>query len=189
MDIHCTQHPKRTAKARCVECGTTLCGDCRLKLEARNYCRPCVPDHLRKKIKGQRSPTAAAVLSALPGLGQMYAGSFFRGLVFGGSGLLLASQTLQLPDPMPLFLWIYNLVDAFLLAQDRNAKVTGVELSATDKRQKRFWGLLAGAVAAFMLVRNTVQPELNPDLMWPVALGLYGLFLLFDRKEPDVRHA
>lgn len=189
MEIFCTNHDKRSAQARCVECGATLCADCRAKIEGRNYCRPCVPERLRSRMKGRRSPTAAAVLSAVPGLGQMYSGSLFRGLVFGGSALALASQIHQVPAPLPLFLWVFNMFDAMLLTQERNARVSGIELSRTDRKQKRFWGLFAGALALFTVARTTIRPDINPDLLWPVALGLYGVFLVTDRKDANVRTA
>lgn len=189
MELSCAHHDKRPARARCVDCGTNLCGPCRVKVGGRNYCRPCVPEHLRKKLPGRRSPAFAAVLSAVPGLGQMYAGSFTRGLVFLASSGLLAANVQSVPDPVPLFLWVFNLFDAFLVATERNFKVSGVTADASAVRQKRFWGLFAAGIAGFCSARSTIQPDLDPDLLWPAALGLYGLFVLFDRKGPDVQHA
>lgn len=185
MELACVHHEKRSAQARCVECGNLLCADCRAKVEGRNYCRPCVPEPLRRKLKGTRSPTFAAALSVVPGLGQWYGGSFFRALVFGGSAIALAANQGQVPDPVPLFLWVYNLFDAFSMVKERNAKVTGLELSGTDQRQKRFWGWFAATLSAFTVARATVAPTLDPDLLWPAALSLYGAFLLTDRKGTD----
>jgi len=185
MELPCVQHEKRVAQARCVECGTLLCSECRAKVDGRNYCRPCVPEPLRRKLKGTKSPTVAAVLSTVPGLGQWYAGSFFRGLLFGGSALAMANGA-GIPDPLPLFLWVFNLLDAFALTKERNAKVAGVELDLADQRQKRFWGWFAATLSAFTIARITVMPTLDPDLLWPAALCLYGGFLMTDRKDRKV---
>lgn len=192
MEMPCVHHDKRVAQARCVECGTLLCSDCRAKVDGRNYCRPCVPDSLRGKLKGHRSPTAAAVLSVVPGLGQWYGGSFLRGLVFGGSAIALASNITEVPNPLPLFLWVFNLFDAFTMTKERNARLAGVGLDPTDQRQKRFWGWFAATISAFTVAQATVAPTLNPDLLWPAALCLYGGFLMTDRKDrkgPDVQLA
>lgn len=178
MEPGCVHHDGRPAKARCVECGDLLCGDCRTKVGGRNYCRPCVPEHLRKKVKGRRSPTFAALLSAIPGLGQWYAGSFFRGLVFGGTAAGLAASPGAIPDPIPLFLYVFNLFDAFSLAKERNERVCGIPMTESDRRQKAFFGMFAAAISLFTVARLTAWPDLEPALLWPVALCLYGVFLL-----------
>ena len=190
MELTCTHHEQREARARCVECGTLLCDECRGKVGGRNYCRPCVPEKLRRKLPGRRSPGFAAFLSAIPGLGQMYAGRFLRGLLFMGGAGAVGANIDAIADPLPIFLWVFNLFDAFAVAHDRNARVTGVPLDPSVSLQKKFWGLLGVLVAGFVVARNTGYPELNPDLMWPACLVLYGLFVVFDRRKvADVRHA
>ncbi|MFH0947156.1 MAG: B-box zinc finger protein [Planctomycetota bacterium] len=189
MELCCAHHQTRPARARCVECGTNICGACRVKLGGRNYCRPCVPERLQKKMPGRRSPTVAAVLSAVPGLGQMYAGSFSRGLVFLLSAGALAANLQTVPDPVPLFLWVFNLFDAYLQAGERNVRLIGQDPDRSAVRQKRYWGLFAAGTAAFCAIRSTVNPDLSPDLLWPGALALYGLFILFDRRSGDVQPA
>ncbi len=190
MDLRCTNHENRPAKARCVECGATLCGSCSVKIGGRNYCRPCVPERLRKKLPGRRSPAFASILSVVPGLGQMYAGSPGRGLVFLAATAALAATAPAVPSPIPLFLWVYNLCDAHSVATERNFKVAGLKPDAPALRQKRFFGLFGALIALFCVARATLMPDLNPDLLWPAALGLYGLFVVFDRKgSSDVQHA
>lgn len=189
MDLICVRHEQRPAKARCVECGNHLCGECRLKVGGRYFCRPCVPESLRSKVPGRRSPAFASVLSVVPGLGQMYGGRFLRGLVFLGSAGLVAANADAIPQPLPLFLWVFNLFDALCVAHERNARKTGIPMDPSVATQRRFWGLFGTGLAAFAVARSTVAPGLDPDLLWPGALGLYGLFLLFDRKAPHVRTA
>jgi len=189
MDLTCAHHEQRPAKARCVECGNHLCGECRLKVSGRYHCRPCVPERLQKKVPGRRSPMFASILSLAPGLGQMYAGRFGRGVVFAASAVALAANAEAIPQPLPLFLWVFNLFDALSVAHERNARVTGIPMDPTVAMQRRFWGLFGTGLAGFVVARNTGMPNLDPDMLWPGALGLYGLFLLFDRKAPHVQPA
>ncbi|MFG0316646.1 MAG: B-box zinc finger protein [Planctomycetota bacterium JB042] len=189
MDLTCVHHEQRPAKARCVECGQHLCGECRVKVAGRYRCRPCVPESLHRKLPGRRSPTFASVLSVVPGLGQMYAGRFGRGLAFLLSAGILAANAHAVPQPLPLFLWVFNLFDAMSVAHERNARKAGIPLDPSVSVQRRFWGLFGTGLAVFAVARSTVAPALDPDLLWPGALGLYGLFLLFDRKAPHVRTA
>lgn len=186
MQPTCQHHPESAASARCVECGATLCGPCRVKVRGRNYCRPCVPPALQRELPGRRSPVAAAALSVVPGLGQMYAGSFLRGAALLATAGAIAANRGAVPDPIPLFAWVFGLFDAHALAVERNARVTGRELPRADRMQRRFWGWFAAAVAGFALLRGTVRPDLSPELLWPVALGLYGAFCLAHRTSDKV---
>lgn len=194
MELACSKHQDVDARARCVECGSLLCETCRAKLGGRNYCRPCVPTKLKKKLPGRRSPTIATILSVVPGLGQMFVGEKMRGLVFGGSALALANVEPMPPAAILLFLYVFNLFDAWSLAAERNARVTGVDLTSSERRQRRFFGLFAGGAALFAIARETVAPDLSIDVLWPVALGLVVLHNVIDwasrkKETADVRHA
>lgn len=190
MDLACVRHASTPARARCVECGSLLCGECRAKLGGRNYCRSCIPESLKRKLPGRRSPLFASILSIVPGLGQMFVGEKLRGLVFGGSALAIANLD-QLPPPTVLtFLYVFNLFDAWSLAGERNARVMGQSLSGSAKRQRTLFGLLAGATATLAIAKQTFAPQLTVDLLWPVALGLYAIHVVLDRKEQqNVQHA
>lgn len=182
----CKQHPGSSASARCVECGSLLCGDCRAKLGGRNYCRPCVPQELVRKLPGRRSPAAAAILSVVPGLGQMFAGEKLRGLVFGGSAIALGNLDPLPPATILFFLWAFNLFDAHSIAVARNAKAAGRALDAGEKRQKFLVSLFAIGTAGVVLARETIAPNLDVAVLWPAALGLFALSAVaehLDRKR------
>lgn len=194
MELACFKHPDSAARARCVECGSLLCEPCRAKLSGRNYCRPCVPANLKKKLPGRRSPTFATILSIVPGLGQLFVGEKLRGLVFGGSALALANLDPLPPATVLLVLYAFNLFDAWSLAIDRNARVTGVDLTASERRSRRFFGIFAGGVALFAIARETFAPEVSVAVLWPAALGLVVLHNVIDwatrkKESVDVRHA
>lgn len=190
MDLVCVHHASAPARARCVECGSLLCGECRAKLGGRNYCRPCVPESLKRKLPGRRSPLFASILSIVPGLGQMFAGEKLRGLVFGASALALANLDSMPPPTVLAFLYAFNLFDAYSLAHERNARVMGQSLSASARRQRMLFGILAGATATVGIANQTFAPEISVDALWPVALGLYAVHAVLDRKEQHhVQHA
>lgn len=190
MELACVRHSSIAARARCVECGSLLCGECRMKLSGRNYCATCVPDNLRRKLPGRRSPVFASILSTVPGLGQMFAGEKLRGLAFGVSALALANLDPVPPPTVLAFLYAFNLFDAYSLASERNARLVGQSLSSGAKRQRTLFGLLALITSGVAIAKQSVAPDLSVDVLWPVALGLYAIHAIFDRKEqPNVRPA
>ncbi|MCL2141816.1 MAG: hypothetical protein FWH46_02905 [Methanimicrococcus sp.] len=70
------------------------------------------------------SPLLAAIFSFfIPGLGQFYAGHFFRGvLVFIGAAILGALSLATIILAIVGFIyWIWNIVDAYQLATKPNA--------------------------------------------------------------------
>ena len=81
-----------------------------------------------------RSPLLASVLSVVPGLGQMYAGRFLRGVCFFGSALLLHEAAV--PLLLGSFLFVFNLWDAYRVAQLRNRPVDGEHAQGSDKAAK-----------------------------------------------------
>lgn len=182
MELTCKTHGDRAAMARCVACGASLCGGCRVRVGGRNWCRPCVPSELRRELPGHRAPLLAALLSVMPGLGQMYAGRGLRGVLFVASAVLIAANVESIPAPVPLFLWLFNVFDAWSVAIERNAHVEGRDLNPSEALQRRFFGLLGAGVAVFTVVKSTFAPDLSADVLWPASLALYGLFLLIDRK-------
>lgn len=189
MELSCTKHPDRAPRARCVECGQHLCQECRIAVARRNYCRPCVPESLKRKIPGTRSPAIAAVLSVIPGLGQAFVGRIKRGMVFFGGALTMMAFLHQIPDPIPLFLWVYNLLDAHSLASERNSRLLHGNADGEGARQRKYFALFGAGLALFVVTRTLFIPDLNPDLLWPGALLLYGAFVFFNWRIPRVQPA
>ncbi len=183
MDLACTQHVDQPARARCVECGNLLCETCRAKIGGRNFCRPCLPAKLKRRLPGRRSPVFATMLSVVPGLGQMFVGEKLRGLVFGASAIALSNVHPAPSATIALFLYVYNLFDAWSLATERNARVAGETLSASDRRQRFMFSAFAMVTAIFAIARESIAPDLRVDVLWPTALGLVVLHHLMDRKE------
>ena len=86
--MDCVNHPGVTATAYCQTCGKALCSGCvRNAPGGQVLCEPCfaawqtyqqpfVPINT-----GTPNPAAAAVLGLIPGVGAMYNGQFFKGLI------------------------------------------------------------------------------------------------------------
>jgi len=79
-----------------------------------------------------KSPRLAALLSVVPGLGQIYIGYYSRGLMLAASWLLLLMIAANAPgrmEPGPgmavFFLWLFNVIDAGRMAALYNHALAG----------------------------------------------------------------
>lgn len=141
----------------------------------------------------EKSPRLAAVLSVVPGLGQIYIGYYQRGFTFAASMLLLGMGAATAPEDIgPIFgfsmffLWLFNLVDAGRMAALYNHAVAGsdqVEFP-DDFAMPGLGGSVVGGVLLLLFgliaLSNTAM-GFSLDWLeyyWPVMpIGL-GLYLL-----------
>jgi len=86
--MDCVNHSGVTATAFCQNCGKALCGNCiRQGAGGQILCEPCwtawqnVPNPFIAPPLGGPNPSAAAVLGLIPGVGAMYNGQYFKGLI------------------------------------------------------------------------------------------------------------
>ena len=87
--MDCVNHSGVTATAFCQNCGKALCPNCvRQGAAGQILCEPCftawqtVPNpFVGPPPPGVPNPSAAAVLGLIPGVGAMYNGQFFKGLI------------------------------------------------------------------------------------------------------------
>src|SRR5258708_37412605 len=87
--MDCVNHSGVTATAFCQNCGKALCPNCvRNGAQGQILCEPCftawqtVPNpFVGPPPPGVPNPSAAAVLGLIPGVGAMYNGQFFKGLI------------------------------------------------------------------------------------------------------------
>jgi hypothetical protein len=106
--MHCVNHPGTDAQSFCQNCGKPLCADCvRKTASGQILCEPCVvatggdPSQAYWQGAGQvppggvppgsippfyipssgPNPSVAAVLGLIPGVGAMYNGQLFKGLI------------------------------------------------------------------------------------------------------------
>jgi len=153
-----------------------------------------------------KSPALAAVLSLMPGLGQVYVGYYQRGfahlIVVAGIITLLASGAIDALTPLfglfLAFFWLYNVIDAARRASFYNEALAGrssIELPQ-DFKMPGFQGSIAGGAAlmlvGFILLLNT-RFGVSLDWVeewWPAAPILFGAFLLYravqDRRASEI---
>jgi hypothetical protein len=88
--MDCVNHSGVTATAFCQNCGKALCSNCvRNGAAGQILCEPCFmayqtapnPFAVPISASGAPNPSAAAVLGLIPGVGAMYNGQFFKGLI------------------------------------------------------------------------------------------------------------
>lgn len=86
--MDCVNHSGIPASAYCQNCGKALCPTCvRNGAGGQILCEPCymawqqVPNPFVPPPAGAPNPGTAAVLGLIPGVGAMYNGQFFKGLI------------------------------------------------------------------------------------------------------------
>jgi len=150
----------------------------------------------------RKSPLFACLLSAMPGLGQVYVGYYQRGFIH--IAVVATLITFLASDPgglAPLagfflaFFWLYNIVDAgrrALLYNEVLAGRTDIELPQ-DFQTPGLGGSVAGgvtlALVGFVLLLHT-RFDFSLDWVeewWPVALILFGAYLVYKAKTGAAR--
>jgi len=86
--MDCVNHPGVSATAYCQTCGKALCAGCmRSAAGGQILCEPCwtawqsYQQPFVSVPSGGPNPSAAAVLGLIPGVGAMYNGQYFKGLI------------------------------------------------------------------------------------------------------------
>lgn len=195
------EHSQRPSVARCVCCGKTLCYECRQQYRSRNFCEQCLPEReskkttrikkRRKRKPSQRSPNAALCLSAVPGLGHIYAGSYLKGLGFAAGGVLLILASARfVPFPLVAPLFLFCAWDARMAALKRNFKLSGGTTSRpAGEGDWMLWGGTAvlACIAIWLRVRTGVAVE--PWIVWVGFLVVFCLSALMGRGGRNVRQA
>src|SRR5881296_1004126 len=152
------------------------------------------PPQPRLRDTRSKSPALAAVLSMMPGLGQVYVGYYQRGFVHAAVVAtlvtILASGTLDRLNPLfalfMAFFWLYNIIDAARRASLYNDALAGnpsIELPQDFKTPEFRGSIFGGAaliVGGFILLLHTrfgVSLEWVEE-WWPVAPMVFGAYLL-----------
>jgi TM2 domain-containing membrane protein YozV len=143
-----------------------------------------------------KSPALAAILSSMPGLGQIYIGYYQQGfiniVVVGSIIVALTATSRLISNLQPLlglflaFFWLYNVVDAYRRAHFYNHALEGlgpVEIPEDMKLPKggSFAGGIALIVVGLVLFGNTAL-GMSLDWVeqwWPMGLVLLGAYLIY----------
>lgn len=141
-----------------------------------------------------KSPALAAILSTMPGLGQVYVGYYQRGFIHATvvAGLIAVMNSGTVEPLMPLlglflaFFWMYNMIDAARRASLYNDALAGnpsIELPEDFKspglRGSIFGGALLVVVGFVLLLHTRFGVSLDwVGQWWPVAPMIFGVYLL-----------
>jgi len=155
---------------------------------------PVVPAPVRMRDTRSKSPALAAILSMMPGLGQVYVGYYQRGFVHAAVVAtlitILASGTFDRLSPLfglfMAFFWLYNIIDAARRASLYNDALAGnpsIDLPQDFKTPGIRGSIIGGATliaVGFILLLNT-RFGISLDWVeqwWPVAPMIFGIYLL-----------
>ena len=142
---------------------------------------------------GRKSSPLATMLSAMPGLGQVYVGHYHQGfvnvLVIGSLIAMLADGVGRLEPLVGIFLafyWLYNMVDAgrrasfynMALTQDKEALMEYIPLP--DDRASLLAGVAMVFFGGLFLLHNIAGFSMEwLEDWWPLALVLLGVYLIY----------
>ncbi|HJV48073.1 MAG TPA: hypothetical protein VJ549_02240 [Geothrix sp.] len=150
------------------------------------------PDYFRDPR--YKSPIVAAILSAMPGLGQVFLGYTRLGFMHAGTVAvlvcLMSSNRLGMLEPavgiFMAFFWLYNMVDAYRRAVLLNEAISRLETPELPDGfgAVSFGGRLAlgvGLIFVGLLALLNLRFNLSLawlDQWWPAGLVLLGLYLV-----------
>jgi hypothetical protein len=155
---------------------------------------PIPPSQARLRDSRSKSPALAALLSMMPGLGQVYVGYYQRGfihaVVIASLVTILSSGTVERISPLfglfMAFFWLYNIIDAARRASLYNDALAGnpsIDLPQDFKTPGIRGSIIGGSIfiaGGFLLLLHT-RFGMSLDWMeqwWPVALILFGVYLV-----------
>ena len=140
---------------------------------------------------GMKSPVLATVLSAMPGLGQVYLGYYRQGfinIVIVATLISALSRGVGSAEPFCglflAFFWLFNLVDAARKAMQFNQALAGAEqrheaLPKPDRRDTLIAGFAMIGFGVLLLAHTRFGISLEWVLdWWPLILVLTGIYLV-----------
>jgi TM2 domain-containing membrane protein YozV len=166
--------------------------------EARMQADPAVGwprTDLYQDLSRRKSPPLAAILSLMPGLGQVYVGYYQQGfiniIVVGSLISFLASGAFESLVPLAAlflaFFWLYNLVDAGRKAALYNQALLGMgpgKLPEQEEAPGTRGSLLGGIALVLFGIMLFAHTRFNVPLewleqWWPLALVAAGAYLIY----------
>jgi TM2 domain-containing membrane protein YozV len=163
--MNCTVHPESAATAYCRTCGKAMCEACKHTVHGVIYCEDCLATRVNQPAAAYMapapdapSPALATLLGFIPGVGAMYNGQFYKGIIhvaiFAG---LIGLESAGMPNGIDAvigisigFWYIYMIVDANRTAR---ARMYGQPLPDPFGFERMFGGNTAATAPA-----GTVPP-------------------------------
>ncbi len=155
-----------------------------------------------------RAPLLAGFLSFMPGLGNIYNGLYLRGITFflmwGGIFALAIrtgnrsdgeSEALAFLIPGLIFVWLFNLFDAYRQANLINhGYATDLGLSDSGRWTRPPGGLMLGVVILLIGVYGLLEQFFDLDLTvildyWYLAFIAFGIWLILQARRAKTKPA
>ena len=206
--MKCYYHKNKEADYSCKLCSRPLCKDCVEEIKGQYFCKDCVQKfvngQVKKKIKekklGYKSPGGAALLSIIPGLGQIYNGQIIKaiGIIFLFVSLIILIDLYSSGPLFPLLLaavCLGGIVDAYRTAKQYNLVSQGLapaESFRTVPEGSIWWGLVLIIVGLLFLLHNFGVRLYWLNDLWPlllIGIGVYLMkgFFIRTKNEKDVK--
>lgn len=153
-----------------------------------------------------KSPLLAGFLSFMPGLGNIYNGLYLRGIAFFflwagtfattiriGNRSSGESETLALMIPACVFLWLFNLFDAYRQASLINhGYASDLGLSDRVRLSRAPGGMVLGVAILLIGVYGLLERFFNFDLSllleyWHVGFIGFGIWLIIQARNANAQ--
>lgn len=202
--MKCVNHSETEATALCATCHAPVCGDCRITLRDRDYCRTCLEEKAGTwdyQVNSDKSSPLAFLLSLLPGAGYMYLGLMNRGLqtMILFFGTIFVAQMTRIDPLVPLVLPVllfYSIFDTLQLARRMRQGVAVGDKPLIDLGGRPNWqnylGYALVVLGVLALLNNFVpyyfQYGMVNRLISPLLIIAIGAFILYRNLGRRKRH-
>jgi hypothetical protein len=188
--MNCANHEQAPATTVCASCGRALCPECTIRLRGKVSCKTCLEARdleQASRATMRKSPTLAAVLSLMPGLGQIYVGYYIAGFVNVLVVALLINLLahMQGPGPQPFFglflsfFWLFNMLDAARRARLYNRHAAGEREASLPTDSPLVGGIVLLGAGLLLTLSITFDIPLRfLETIWPLGLVLAAIYLL-----------
>ncbi len=188
--MKCAVHNDVDATGFCRNCGKALCTACTRDVRGILYCEDCLAAQLAQPqpVAGAPSPTVAALLGLIPGLGAVYNGQYMKALFH----LIIFAGLITLADRVSVFglfvaaFYLYMPIEAYQTARARLLGEPVKDPFAELGSNQQIGALLLIALGVLLLLDNLVGLPIWRwvENFWPIVLILIGVWLLRKRAQP-----
>jgi hypothetical protein len=188
--MNCVNHESALATSVCASCGRALCPDCTIRWQGKVSCKTCLESKEFERVARvpmQKSPTVAALLSLMPGLGQVYVGYYLAGFINIIVVALILNVVTHMHGPGPqaflglflAFFWLFNILDAGRRANLYNRHLVGTREEALPTDSPLVGGIILLIIGLLLTLAITLHVQLHfLETIWPLGLVAAALYLL-----------
>ncbi len=185
----CYYHPERESKNFCSKCNKPLCEECSIETNGKVFCKECVAEEVKRIKVKRKSPSLAAILSIVPGLGAIYNGQILKGISF----ILIFASLVGLEDYARNFeniifglmiagFYLYMIIDSYNSARAINLGLEDV-FSYPKEGSTLFGITLLFLGIAFLLANFGVIEYEHIVKLWPLIFIIIGAKMIYNWRK------